>query len=313
MGSKSILVVIDLKPKFNISVISDSTIFDIKNVIKNYFKQNNLDLTRYDFQFNINKNTELCVMSTRQYDNRKIETIFKQMDKAMILITKISTGYQNLPKDMQINIALKMDLPEILSLCQTNSDIYEIICNNDKFWYSKLLIDFKTDKKYIPNKYTPKKYYQHLTNISNDYPELESDELIGDGAITNDTDLINIGINLLENEPIDSYYLKMALESNNYEAFKYLLERGSKIDIDSYYLKTALELNNYEAFKHLLERGSKIDISREDIQNIVNDLFHSILISLEHNKAAKRLNKFINLINKYTNYKLEKMLLLEQM
>ena len=58
------------------------------------------------------------------------------------------------PYDINYDIALKLSLPDIISLCNTNK-IFNMICNNDHFWLNKFERDFPLNIKsntYITNK-----------------------------------------------------------------------------------------------------------------------------------------------------------------
>jgi hypothetical protein len=48
----------------------------------------------------------------------------------------------DLPNDVTMYIASMMDIPDVLMLCNINSQFNRIICNNQKYWMMKLLNDF---------------------------------------------------------------------------------------------------------------------------------------------------------------------------
>ena len=64
------------------------------------------------------------------------------------------------PKDVIVYIALTMDLPEIWSLCSTNSRFNLVICQNQDFWRNRLKQDY--DVTSVPNNKTPKEYYEYI-------------------------------------------------------------------------------------------------------------------------------------------------------
>jgi len=66
--SKIINVRLDNKPIFNISVTEKSTVKNIKNTLKQYFAQNNLNPENYNVRLFLNATTETPVFTTRQYD-----------------------------------------------------------------------------------------------------------------------------------------------------------------------------------------------------------------------------------------------------
>ena len=48
----------------------------------------------------------------------------------------------NLPNDVIMYMALNMDIPEILSLCNTSNRFNNLVCNNQKYWMNRLLKEF---------------------------------------------------------------------------------------------------------------------------------------------------------------------------
>ena len=59
-------------------------------------------------------------------------------------------------KDLLVKLALDLDLPSILSLCQTNKRANQVICQSDTFWRNKLIQDFGINE---PN---PKQVYSNI-------------------------------------------------------------------------------------------------------------------------------------------------------
>ena len=69
----------------------------------------------------------------------------------------------DLPRDIIVYMALTMDIPEILSLCETSQKFNNIVCENKNFWISKLYKDYQieyTDIKSVLS--DPKTLYQLL-------------------------------------------------------------------------------------------------------------------------------------------------------
>ena len=59
-------------------------------------------------------------------------------------------------KDLLVKLALDLDLPSILSLCQTNKRANQVICQSDTFCINKLIQDFGINE---PN---PKQVYSNI-------------------------------------------------------------------------------------------------------------------------------------------------------
>ena len=82
-----------------------------------------------------------------------------------------------LPKYVLFKIALEYDLPQILNLCLTSKKINQSICLNQRFWVSKLFLDFPFIKNAdIPSNFiftdgniNFKSYYLYLNNTNEKY------------------------------------------------------------------------------------------------------------------------------------------------
>ena len=53
-------------------------------------------------------------------------------------------NFTQMPYDVTWSIGLQSDLPELLNLCQTNKQFNEI-CEDEQFWWSKFIHDFRLD------------------------------------------------------------------------------------------------------------------------------------------------------------------------
>jgi len=78
---------------------------------------------------------------------------------------------EKLEKDQLFLLALELDLPELISFCQTNKRINNLICKRNDIWYYKLNKEF-SDLKYTGKE--PRPYYIKLKEISNIHPELRN-------------------------------------------------------------------------------------------------------------------------------------------
>ncbi len=48
---------------------------------------------------------------------------------------------ETLSPDILLYMALNMDVPEVLSLCETSTRYNNLICNNQTFWMNKIMVD----------------------------------------------------------------------------------------------------------------------------------------------------------------------------
>jgi hypothetical protein len=68
----------------------------------------------------------------------------------------------DLPKDVLVKMALSLDLPEILYLCQTSKQFNRNVCENNNFWMNKYMQDF-------PGKALPensKLFYKNMIKLN---------------------------------------------------------------------------------------------------------------------------------------------------
>ena len=88
----------------------------------------------------------------------------------------------NLTRDEIIYMALLLDLPDILSLCESSTRLNQIVCQNQKFWMNKILIDFpdKNIKEYGPDfkeSYQKLAYTEIYISITINVAKEEGDEV----------------------------------------------------------------------------------------------------------------------------------------
>lgn len=144
---EKILVIIDNVPTFYIEATLNTTIKNIKLSLENYLDNNSLDINKYEFVFNINRDTQVPVFFTTKYDEVTLESVFNQMKDPEIRVTlKQSTkGLQDIRekskevqqkftgnKDTDWLIINSLDDDSLVSLCSTNK-YFRSLCN-EAFW-----------------------------------------------------------------------------------------------------------------------------------------------------------------------------------
>lgn len=78
---------------------------------------------------------------------------------------------EKLPKDVLMELALELNLPDIVSLCRTSSRIDRDVCENSIFWRNKIRKDFPEAKYMSKN---TRQIYLKLDKIKKEYPELKN-------------------------------------------------------------------------------------------------------------------------------------------
>lgn len=78
----------------------------------------------------------------------------------------MTTQLEKLPSDVLIYMALNLDMPEILNLCNISDKINSILCNNERFWMNKVIKDypkiFNSNTQFLYGK-TYKEIYKQLS------------------------------------------------------------------------------------------------------------------------------------------------------
>lgn len=121
-----------------------------------------------------------------------------------------------LPKDVLVFMALNMDLPEIISLCQTNSTFNKRVCENNYFWLNKL------DKDYGVKSGNAKTVYYQIKNTLINNPR----KIFIDGIYTENLKLIKAAVEsgfVPDDESYDYYLIAKSIEFKTDETLKYLL------------------------------------------------------------------------------------------
>ena len=82
----------------------------------------------------------------------------------------MNPNISTLPKDVLVQMALELDLPEILSLCNTSVKMNVSVCRNRDFWINKLRYDYDIgfQKEKVNN---PRQYYEFVYKIDKKYPD----------------------------------------------------------------------------------------------------------------------------------------------
>lgn len=135
-----------------------------------------------------------------------------------IFLLLIKNNMNQLPKDILVFMALNLDLPEILSLCQTNSEFNDRICKNNYFWLNKLDRDYglKSDLSNAKREYSSIK----------DLLRIDPRKVFGKGIYTENFKLVKAAVdsgfvphNLFE----DYYLISKSLGFESDEILRYVL------------------------------------------------------------------------------------------
>lgn len=147
--------------KFLIQVTQDIKVLDIKNTLNKWLIKNNLKNTDFKFRMFINNSTEIPIFNTNKYDDSDMKNIWNIMSNPIII------GERNFDinrlKDLNplvlYQIALDLDLPQLMVLCQSESKFNKAVCLNNRFWgeYKKIPDTLK--------KSSGKETYKHIIKL----------------------------------------------------------------------------------------------------------------------------------------------------
>ena len=131
-----------------------------------------------------------------------------------------------LPNDMVVYIALSMDIPEVLSLCQTSKRINQIVCDNNNFWISKLKRDYDIT---MEDPSTTKSAYKNITNVIKKVPNPDDllEKAIKIGSIMYVKIALDSGANIHKPMLPKHYPIVAALRLGHENIAQYLLTRGA--------------------------------------------------------------------------------------
>ena len=145
-------------------------------------------------------------------------------------------------KDLLVKLALDLDLPSILSLCQTNKRANQVICQSDTFWRNKLIQDFGINE---PN---PKQVYSNIIQNKRFCPRYNFDA---------DYFILNLSLELSKINNISG--LDIA-------AFNYIVDKIFKqIEYPNYFEKTYERYFQNSSYKNKLNKTKMFTPEEYDI------------------------------------------------
>ena len=140
------------------------------------------------------------------------------------------------PKDVLIDIALDLSLPDLLSLCQSSSTAF--ICYSDVFWSKKLKQDYG-----ISGVKNPKEVYKNIPIFKEHCKNLISKKIV---------DQDNIVLYDINGDYFDEF--------SNYIVFKYLLgkilSRGA--GLSNYYIVEHNKIPNWSPYKQMISADQEL-------------------------------------------------------
>lgn len=195
-----------------------------------------------------------------------------------------------LSRDALIYMALMLDLPEILSLCESSSKINKIVCQNQEFWYNKIKREYP--EKNIDNKTNYRETYKTLYMYPVKINLVINFQLDGENntfsypIVINESDKItDIGKYILY---IVSVFSDGILINNK---FKFYIHNRNKPEISC----EAIPWNNNKCLKNINYTTEKVvvDMDIEDEMDMsLNVERFNIIVDYVKNNYLKGTNKW---------------------
>jgi len=171
---------------------------------------------------------------------------------------------ENLSTDALIHLALNMEIPALINLCNISGKINAATCNNSAFWKLRLNKDYNiTD---VPVGQTNRTYYNFINQqlIS----EIDINNVLLTATQANDLNLVKAILKTNPNINLNDA-LKLLISNNNMAITKYLLDNGAKINNNNNdeLLTLSIRTGNLNMIKLLVTHGLNTEnINEKDIK-----------------------------------------------
>ena len=167
------------------------------------------------------------------------------------------SNFDLLPKDILIELAIELDLPDIIKWCSLSKKFDSLTCKNDVFWRRKFIHDYGGYSK--KSDLTWKGFYKFVTVT-------EPNDLLWEGIEGNILSYVVVSLKRganVENGRRNYTPLSIASEKGHLEVVKYLVGQGADVRAQYDYALRYASLNGHlDIVKYLVDKGSYV--SAED-------------------------------------------------
>ena len=213
----------------------------------------------------------------------------------------------SLPKDVILLLALELNYPDIISLCQTSSRFNQLVCQSDSFWRNKMLRDYPDgypnyEKLNLEHKSLKETYYL-LYSLSKVKEGLKCKENIWELYQAKKLDLTYRGIQGIPKE-IGNLNNLLTLNLNNNNIKEIPKEIGKLTNLQGLYLsnnkieRLPKEIGNLNNLQSLSLYSNKLQELPKEIGNLTN----LRVLSFSNNKIERLPKEIDNLNNLLTLY-----------
>jgi len=258
----------------------NTTIGEIKTYAKKLINSITNPLDSYKIDVHYDGNNYFSVsFEPQSIDDIPLSSKWNNFTEPMIVITD-PDYISNLSKDVLFNIAINLDLEDLLNLCKTSKHINDLICR-DTLWLYKIKKYFPTLDIHIMKPYRSdrswKQYY-----IEDLYPTLKKKpnkvliDSSGSGRLDKVIGALDLGANI---HALDDFPVGRASQYGHIEVVKLLIDYGANIHAENNYaFRIASYFGHVEVVKLLIDYGA-------DIQAVDNDALKSACEQGHYNVA----------------------------
>jgi len=191
-------------------------------------------------------------------------------------------NFNRFPKPFLFELALELDIKDLLNFCLLNKDLNKIACNNYRFWEDKIKRDFGLS-------YSGEQTLKNIKEYYKKFKESSSDQIFQEAARLNDKALIDKMI--LEASPKSVKYLwdfglEGASEGDHKELVDFFISKGASLsygligaargghkNLLNFFLPK-VGLYEYESALLELAKGGHLELFKY-LEKIVDDYDHN--------------------------------------
>lgn len=154
--AKIFKVVMDGNPITQIPIYPNATIGSIKKYFEKYLKSLDKQPDDYSIYIYLDNHNKLDIEGTDKYDTINLSSVWNKIKNGMILLISSDNYFNRLYSDLIYQIAVRVDLPTLTRLCQTEKRLSKI-CDDEIFWMNRAFRDYGA---HSPDSLTWKKFYE---------------------------------------------------------------------------------------------------------------------------------------------------------
>jgi hypothetical protein len=216
-------------------------------------------------------------------------------------------------RDLDFKILLQLDDKSLVNYCITDKKSNEF-CQDERFWEQLVISRFSYIDPYILNKYRNHRswsnYYIRDLRKVNTAIGRDLEIYLIEGVVNGRFDHVVIAIhNGVDIHADDGYPIVGAIERDNFELVKYLVENGASVtgapgDIEGqgWPLRVALTQKDFEIVKYLIEKGAARDFDLQTIDIYLHDFPVFIYVPWIESEREEAKNKIIEYLGEKLGY-----------